>query len=286
MKNINWITSYPKSGNTMVRLFLCAYFFTKDGTIDDLKISKAIKKFNTIATYNKYKKLDVDYYNSYPYEISKHFINVQKNLFKLYKENVFFFKTHNIFSNKNMLNFTNENITRSVIYIVRDPRSVLISKTHHFNFNSQNESLKYMINETRFSLGSKIKGSFPEIISSWGSHYKSWKKFINETGLGLIVKYENLVNSPEAEFKKILNHLARTNNFIYDEIKFQNSLKSINFKNLQSIEEKKGFDERTSNTQSFFRKGKVDEWHDKLEAETANTLIEYFSEELKELNYL
>ena len=61
MKNINWIVSYPKSGNTMVRLFLCAYLFTEKGIINDLKISKAIKKFNSGDVYNHYKKFDLNY---------------------------------------------------------------------------------------------------------------------------------------------------------------------------------------------------------------------------------
>ena len=76
MKNINWIVSYPKSGNTMVRLFLCAYLFTEKGIINDLKISKAIKKFNSGDVYNKFKKFDLNYYNTNPYEISKYFIPV------------------------------------------------------------------------------------------------------------------------------------------------------------------------------------------------------------------
>jgi len=55
MKNINWFSSYPKSGNTMMRLFLSAYFFTEDGIIKDLKIANAIRKFNAKSVFDKLK---------------------------------------------------------------------------------------------------------------------------------------------------------------------------------------------------------------------------------------
>ena len=41
---------------------------------------------------------------------------------------------------------------------------------------------------------------FPTIISSWKSHYNSWKK-VNKNYL--LIKYENLLNNPETEFKKV-----------------------------------------------------------------------------------
>ena len=41
---IIWIASYPKSGNTWVRSFLSAYYFSKDGVFD-------IKNLNRIEDY-------------------------------------------------------------------------------------------------------------------------------------------------------------------------------------------------------------------------------------------
>ena len=34
VKMIIWISSYPKSGNTYLRSFLSAYYFSKDGKFD------------------------------------------------------------------------------------------------------------------------------------------------------------------------------------------------------------------------------------------------------------
>ena len=48
MKKFIWLASYPKSGNTMVRLFLSAYFFTKDGIIRSFDTIKHIINFQSI----------------------------------------------------------------------------------------------------------------------------------------------------------------------------------------------------------------------------------------------
>ena len=39
---IIWIASYPKSGNTGVRAFLTAYYFTKDGVYDPKELKQII----------------------------------------------------------------------------------------------------------------------------------------------------------------------------------------------------------------------------------------------------
>ena len=41
---IIWIASYPKSGNTYIRSFLSAYYFSKDGEFD-FNLLKNIKQF-------------------------------------------------------------------------------------------------------------------------------------------------------------------------------------------------------------------------------------------------
>jgi hypothetical protein len=287
MKNIIWISSYPKSGNTMLRLFLSGYLFTKEGIIDDLKIAKAISKFNTQRVY-KYlgNKLNVEKINLNPNLISNHFIDVQLKLYKNFPKNTFFFKTHNAFSNYNMQNFTNNKITRDVIYIVRDPRDVLLSQMHHYNFDTQKISLEYILNETRFSYGSLKKQTFPEIISSWKNHFNSWYDFIKQNNIGIIVRYEDIVSNPEINFMNILKYLLKEGKSSINQEKFANTLKSINIQNLKKIEIRDGFDERTSQDELFFRSGKVNQWRNIIQPEIRKILEQQLKDEMKLLKYL
>ena len=53
MKNFIWIASYPKSGNTMIRLFLALYFFTEDGVLKNFDVLKNIISLNRYSILNK-----------------------------------------------------------------------------------------------------------------------------------------------------------------------------------------------------------------------------------------
>ena len=53
---IIWLASYPKSGNTMLRLFISLYFFTKDGYLNDFNVINNIKSLNNYKIYKKLNK--------------------------------------------------------------------------------------------------------------------------------------------------------------------------------------------------------------------------------------
>ena len=54
-KQIFWITSYPKSGNTLLRFMLIALFFTEDGKFN-FDISKYISQFDQAIIAKKIKR--------------------------------------------------------------------------------------------------------------------------------------------------------------------------------------------------------------------------------------
>ena len=91
MKNIIWLASYPKSGNTMLRLFLVSYFFTENGKLKDLNLSNNISIFNDYLVFKKIKNFfNKNELEQNPELISKYWIEAQKTLFELYPKNVFF----------------------------------------------------------------------------------------------------------------------------------------------------------------------------------------------------
>ena len=80
-QNIFWLASYPKSGNTMLRLFLSLYFFSEDGTLNDFNV---IKNINNLNNYKIYKKLTdippLDNFVSNPEIISNYWLRAQKRI--------------------------------------------------------------------------------------------------------------------------------------------------------------------------------------------------------------
>ena len=82
MKNLIWLASYPKSGNTMLRLFLASYFFTDDGNLKDFNVLKHIVTLNKIEILFRFKNhLDIiKRLKSNPSLISEYWKPIQDNL--------------------------------------------------------------------------------------------------------------------------------------------------------------------------------------------------------------
>ena len=166
---IIWLASYPKSGNTWVRSFLSAYLYSTDGKFDFSSLHK-IEEFPQHDIINKFMNVD-EFHNLR--RVSKNWIKVQETINS--NKELVFLKTHSAFCNIEGNVFTNKNNTLGIIYVVRDPRNVILSMSNHFG-NTQEESLKILTNEKHTIYPSINKKLFPVThIASWKTHYSSWK---------------------------------------------------------------------------------------------------------------
>ena len=109
----------------------------------------------------------------------------------------------------------------------------------------------------------------------------------------MLVRYEDLINDTEKTFLNILKfiaHLSRVK-FTYDKEKFENSIKSTEFENLQTMEAKESFteakeDKKTGKKIRFFNMGIKNDWKKILDEKIKNKLEKELGDEMKELNYL
>ena len=187
---IIWTASYPKSGNTLVRSLFSAYLFTKDGN------------FN--------------------FEVLKNYIRAQEEINKKGKKSITFLKTHSTLHSVNNHKFTNYQNTYGVIYIVRDPRNVVLSYANHNQMTIEQaaKSLK------SFRVLGGVKNSKVAAdrglthVGSWSSHYNVWKEF-KKTNRYLLIKYEDLISDTKGTFLKILNfiYILGKSKHVIDEVK-------------------------------------------------------------------
>ena len=208
MKKILWLASYPKSGNTWLRSIVSTLLYTNNGYFN-FKLLKLIEQYEKKIHFEflkKNKKNDFKKIINKIEFLSKYWIKSQENI--VYSNNIKpifnIYKTHsaNMAINKNP--FTSSDLTAGCIYIIRDPREILISFAHHRGANL-NDTIEFM---------SDIGAYFPTsdknlltYISRWDIHYKSWKKL--NTPL-LILKYEDLLNNTAMEIEKISAFLSKT----------------------------------------------------------------------------
>ena len=276
-----WLASYPKSGNTLTRSLLAAYFFSKDG-IFDFQLIKNIKQFPQTELFSK---IGIDIKNEK--EVIKNYVKVQEDINE--KNNIQFLKTHSYLFNFENNPFTNLENSLGVIYIVRDPRNVVLSAANH-NSKTQEESAKDLIKGRLLSEDDHNQiNIYP---GTWGGNFNSWKSFKNVNKY-LLVKYEDLIKKKKKSFYEILKfiHNLKKVDFDLDKKKFQNVIESTKFERMQDLEKKEGFDEsmldnKTGKKVKFFSLGKKRNWKGTLNEKIKNQIEVAFKKEMQELGYL
>ena len=275
---IIWLASYPKSGNTLVRSMLSAYNFSRTGEFN-FQLLQNIKQFPNKTIFNY---LGVDTSNKL--EIVKNYISAQEEINKRDGNSIRFVKTHSALQSINGYPFTNYKNSLGAIYIVRDPRKVVLSYANHYQVALE-ESLKQLSSEA--VIGEDI---LLTNIGTWSSNYNSWKEF-KKLDRYLLIKYEDLILKPRETFILILEfiHKLTKTKFVLDELKLKNVLKTTTFEYLQNLEKKESFPESRKTKDgkliNFFKYGKKNTGKN-LPEEINKNIEENFSLEMKELGYL
>jgi len=277
---IIWLASYPKSGNTWIRLFIDALLNKKNSNLDLNNIK--IRQFPLRYDFTKL--------NLNPDNINEFVSNCILCQDKINLDNsVKIFKTHNSMWRAGENSFTNDDNTKGVIHIVRDPRNVITSVKNHFSRDDYDDAFQFLTNEKQ-SLGSRINKKdtdLPTVVSSWSNHYNSWKKMKKNY---LLIKYENLINNTFEEFNKIVNYLNENLKIEFDINEINNAIEKCNFNNLKKLESENGFKEsakdKSGNLKKFFYLGPNNDWRTLLDKKTINSLENIFKKEMIELGYL
>ena len=279
MKKILWIASYPKSGNTYMRSLLSSLIYTKDGEFN-FKLLKKIKQFDISENYQFVHKIDRhDYSNLDDIKVvSKYWEMAQKRINEAGES--FIFKTHAANLMWKNYKYTDELRTLGVIYLIRDPRDVVVSYAHHFD-KDIDTVINKMIRVDAITTNPRKTIGIP--LSSWNFHIQSWEK-LNVPKL--FIRYEDLIREPNKVFSKVIEFLKNNLkiNFAINKQKFNSIIKNTNFKSLKKMEMEGGFPEQIS-TRVFFRKG-IYEAGKELNDARSYKIISNFNNLMKRFNYI
>ena len=278
---IFWLASYPKSGNTWIRMFLRSYFLSSTQKFSLNEKGNLDFEVTNFPTLNQLKDSNIDYSNFK--NIAKNWVALQDIINLNGKLN--FLKTHNGNFNLGNYPFTNTSNTIGGIYIVRDPRDVVLSNANHFGIDND-ESANMLINiktyeQEYFDESSKEKYC-KSLMGSWSMNYLSWKHY---KGRKIhLMKYEDLIDNPKKNFIKMLEYVNSIVSIDIDQNRISKAVEETAFNKLQNLEAKEGFTEVGMG--KFFRKGKVGEWKEKLDPKLTKKIEDNFRKEMMELNYI
>ena len=259
---IIWIASYPKSGNTLLRSIIYSLFYSNDGILD-------LSKLNVIPNYNQFRFFEGLINEKDRFDIKKvseKWDTSQKRIISNNK--IKLLKTHNSNCKINGHEFISNKSTAGVIYVVRDPRDVVLSASNHFSLSNK-EVFELMLNRNATLMPrKKLKHEIITMLGSWNDHVKYWRSHKN----CLLIKYEDMISDKHRVIQKIIN-----------------TINSTSFSNMQLQEGKGLFKENVENKNKkikFFYKGKIKNWDGKLDKDIREKIENKFYNEMKELGYL
>lgn len=235
-----FLASYPRSGSTWLRVMLAELLYKESG--ESLK--------------------DINYY--IPVIDLKPFKN------SVIKSDLHVIKTEDIL--KATSNFFNN---KKIIYLVRDPRDVVIS---WFRFQ---KAKGYKQNFEQFFLDWLMGRIWP---TSWMLHVNSW------TGAGieeykidtLVIKYEDLLQNPEDELVRMMKFIGR--NISRDDL--ASAIKNASVDNMKKKEAKGLWSSAQSKNMQFIGAATDKQWVDKLSPSQHKLLLDYAEQEMQRFNYI
>ena len=194
-----------------------------------------------------------------------------------------YIKTHSAMCTVGSYKFTSLRNTKGGVYMVRDPRDVIVSLSDHMGLDYE-KTFHHMSSSLNFEYPlSGDKRYEKSLMGTWSDHYKSWKNF--KSCKILIIKYEDMVLNEIETFTKVINYLAEVDDVEFDSNKLTKALKQTQFEELQKLEKTEGFEEKGKG-ELFFRKGKIGTWKDEVSTNIVNKIEKLFKSEMEELGYL
>ncbi|MGE4220717.1 MAG: sulfotransferase domain-containing protein [Alphaproteobacteria bacterium] len=257
---IFWIASFPKSGNTWVRLILAslqaggaAVDINRLGGAEDA-ISSSRRHFDIL--------LDIDSSLLTPAEIQAARPHVYRQQAQALHATAFR-KTHEacIDVDEGVPLFPPD-VTEGAVYVVRDPRDVAVSLAHHAGATidqaiEKMASPDYALSSFEGRLDTQVR----QFVGDWSGNVTSWLD--HGPCVPHLIRYEEMLADPATAIR----HLARTAGLPATEAAIDGTVRSTRFDGLRQQEREKGFIERPLKAERFFRAGTAGQWRQELTAD-------------------
>jgi Sulfotransferase domain len=271
---INWIASYPKSGNTWVRAIVDRIVHP-ERTFDINALGETAPSFGRL-TQEYVSAHNVELSASSPGEVRRYWTPVQRQICKTADSDIFL-KTHNIAARFDSGPFPDPSSTTSAIYIVRDPRDVALSYAYHYKY-SLGLAVVALCTSTAFNVKQQDLGK-SELLMSWGEHVFGWTS-LNSCPL-LVLRYEDMLSDTGEGVRAIGKFMDKPlSDDRVDEI-----VRATSFEQLKSQEKARGFNESVR-SEGFFRAGTSGQWRGVKEQSVFQPIIDKSARMMKRFGYL
>jgi hypothetical protein len=273
MGKIVWIASYPKSGNTWMRVFLSNLVSGRPGARDINTLGEFCNNESNAKFYRPFFDKPVAEVDAAV--IAKIRSEVQRSI-AIKNAGITFLKSHNYMGSYEGYPLHHPHLTAGWIYIVRNPLDVVISMTYHYGV-SVDDAIDFLNSEETATEGSESNVYSP--LSSWSTHVESWTS--DNHPLVCYVRFEDMLDRAPKTFRRVASILG-----IKDSGAIKQALRKSSFAEMKKQEAKSGFVERIGESSPFFRKGKKDQWHGVLTRDQVQRVIDKNRAQMERFKYI
>ena len=277
MGGIYWLASYPKSGNTWLRAFLRNLLEDGEAPVDINDLSTG-----SIASARGWldEVLGFDTADLSPDEVER--LRPQVYQWALTDDEVGYHKIHDAYTlTQDGEPIVSREGTLGALYILRNPLDVAPSAANHWHCSLEKavENLckpQMAFCKTRKALPPQVR----QRMGTWSEHVLSW---VDAPDLKVeVIRYEDMLENPLATFTRAVQFLQLPD----DVDRISKAIRFSDFRELARQESEKGFRERPSHTERFFRQGQTGRGRSQLTPEQIDRLIEVNGEVMRRFGYL
>lgn len=272
-RNLIWIASYPKSGNTWTR-FICDRL-SRPGTAFDINESARQSLGFVHVTAQAIRDHGIALTDDNYADVRKYWREVQHAIAASGKDRIFL-KTHNIAAQFDSGPFPDPAVTGAAIYLVRDPRDVAISYAHHYKTDVAT-AVDFMC-QPFATLCQSSEVEKTELLKSWGQHVAGWTA--EKPYPTLVLRYEGLLADTPSAIMRIGDFLGLP----CDPARAAEIADETGFENLRAQEQAGGFADAVT-ADGFFRAGRTRQWRDHEDPSVFDPLLSAFPDVMKRFDY-
>jgi hypothetical protein len=268
LNRIIWLASFPKSGNTWLRLLLANYFMPKG---EEIHINN-IFRFTTADTRQDF--FDKAAGRPFHARDAHDWLNMRPKALRLIaasKPGHHFVKTHSKIGRIEGQALIPPELTAGAVYVCRNPFDVAISYARHLSLDID-DAISKMADESALNAS---KTNLLTAVGRWDSHIDSW---VNAQGMWRhVMRYEDMDANIEIALRGLLGFLKAP----VDVGRLRRAIRLAKFENLQRQEKSKGFRERPAAMKQFFVSGRPGGWRETLTPAQIGRIREEFAATLE-----